>query len=123
MPCSTAGADGPQRLRCAPASFAPSAALPRARAVKYAVLASSHWPTPRGVSESESRRTKVTKLGEPVDFPLGGVVPGFQKAIGGQQVGSTVAVVMASADGYADGQPAAGIQKGQSLVFSIKILN
>ena len=38
-------------------------------------------------------------------------------------IGSTVAVVMASADGYADGQPAAGIQKGQSLVFSIKILN
>jgi peptidylprolyl isomerase len=29
--------------------------------------------------------------GAPVDFPLDGVVPGFQKAIAGQQVGSTVA--------------------------------
>ncbi len=61
--------------------------------------------------------------GTPVDFPLGGVVPGFQKAIAGQKVGSTVAVAMTSADGYPDGQPAAGIQPGDSLVFAIKILN
>jgi FKBP-type peptidyl-prolyl cis-trans isomerase len=61
--------------------------------------------------------------GEPADFPLTGVVPGFQKAIAGQKVGSTVAVAMTSADGYPDGQPAAGIQKGDSLVFAIKILN
>src|SRR5262249_12435724 len=61
--------------------------------------------------------------GQPVDFPLSGVVPGFQKAIAGQTVGSTVAVAMTSADGYPDGQPAAGIQKGDSLVFAIKVLN
>lgn len=61
--------------------------------------------------------------GEPVDFPLGGVVPGFQKAIAGQKVGSTVAVAMTSADGYPEGQPAAGIQPGDSLVFAIKILD
>lgn len=61
--------------------------------------------------------------GAPVDFPLDGVVPGFQKAIAGQTVGSTVAVAMASADGYPDGQPAAGIQPGDSLVFAIKILD
>jgi peptidylprolyl isomerase len=60
--------------------------------------------------------------GEPVDFPLTRVVPGFQKAIAGQKVGSTVAVAMTSADGYPDGQPAAGIQKGDTLVFAIKIL-
>lgn len=61
--------------------------------------------------------------GEPVDFPLNGVVPGFQKAIAGQNVGSTVAVAMTSADGYPEGQPAAGIQPGDSLVFAIKILS
>lgn len=61
--------------------------------------------------------------GEPVDFPLNGVVPGFQKAISGQKVGSTVAVAMTSADGYPQGQPAAGIQPGDSLVFAIKILD
>lgn len=60
--------------------------------------------------------------GEPVDFPLNGVVPGFQKAIAGQKVGSTVAVAMASADGYPDGEPRAGIAPGDSLVFAIKIL-
>lgn len=61
--------------------------------------------------------------GEPVDFPLNGVVTGFQKAIAGQTVGSTVAVAMTSADGYPDGQPAAGIQAGDSLIFAIKILD
>jgi hypothetical protein len=61
--------------------------------------------------------------GAPVDFPLDGVVPGFQKAIAGQKVGSTVAVAMTSADGYPEGQPSAGIQPGDSLVFAIKILS
>lgn len=61
--------------------------------------------------------------GAPVDFPLGGVVPGFQKAIAGQAVGATVAVAMTSADGYPNGQPRAGIQPGDTLVFAIKILS
>ncbi|MEB3050280.1 FKBP-type peptidyl-prolyl cis-trans isomerase [Mycolicibacter sp. MYC123] len=60
--------------------------------------------------------------GAPVDFPLNGVIPGFQKAIAGQTVGSTVAVAMTSADGYPDGQPGAGIRPGDTLVFAIKIL-
>jgi peptidylprolyl isomerase len=60
--------------------------------------------------------------GAPVEFPLTGVVPGFQKAIAGQTVGSTVAVAMVSADGYPQGQPAAGIEPGDSLIFAIKIL-
>ena len=60
--------------------------------------------------------------GEAADFPLTGVVPGFQKAIAGQKVGSTVAVAMISADGYPNGQPRAGIEPGDSLVFAIKIL-
>lgn len=61
--------------------------------------------------------------GEPAQFPLDGVVPGFQKAIAGQKVGSTVAVAMTSADGYPNGQPSAGIQPGDTLVFAIKILD
>ena len=61
--------------------------------------------------------------GSPAQFPLDGVVPGFQKAIAGQKVGSTVGVAMTSADGYPDGQPQAGIQKGDSLIFAIKILS
>lgn len=61
--------------------------------------------------------------GAPVDFPLNQVVPGFQKAIAGQTVGSTVAVAMVPADGYPQGQPRAGIQPGDSLIFAIKILD
>ncbi|MDT5067980.1 MAG: hypothetical protein QOK02_4135 [Mycobacterium sp.] len=60
--------------------------------------------------------------GAPAEFSLLRVVPGFQKAIAGQKVGSTVAVAMASADGYPEGQPSAGILPGDSLVFAIKIL-
>nr|WP_196248762.1 FKBP-type peptidyl-prolyl cis-trans isomerase [Rhodococcus fascians] len=60
--------------------------------------------------------------GAPVEFPLTGVVPGFQKAVAGQTTGSTVAVAINSADGYPDGQPRAGIEAGDSLVFAIKIL-
>jgi FKBP-type peptidyl-prolyl cis-trans isomerase len=61
--------------------------------------------------------------GAPVDFSLGGVIPGFQKAITGQKVGSTVAVAATSADGYPSGQPSAGIRPGDTLIFAIKILN
>lgn len=61
--------------------------------------------------------------GAPVDFSLGGVVPGFQKAIAGQKVGSTVGVAMTSTDGYPNGQPRAGIRPGDTLIFVIKILS
>jgi hypothetical protein len=61
--------------------------------------------------------------GIPVDFSLDSVVKGFQKAIAGQKVGSTVGVAMNPADGYPDGEPRAGIQAGDSLVFAIKILD
>lgn len=61
--------------------------------------------------------------GEPAEFPLDGVVPGFQKAIAGQKVGSTVAVAMTSADGYPQGQPRAAIAPGDTLIFAIKILS
>jgi FKBP-type peptidyl-prolyl cis-trans isomerase len=60
--------------------------------------------------------------GEPAEFPLDGVVPGFQKAIAGQNVGATVAVAMTSADGYPAGNPQAGIEQGDTLVFVIQIL-
>ncbi|MEZ0340815.1 FKBP-type peptidyl-prolyl cis-trans isomerase [Mycobacterium sp. pV006] len=62
------------------------------------------------------------QTGDPVEFPLDGVISGFQKAIAGQNVGSTVAVAMTPEDGYPSGQPAAGIMPGDSLIFAIKIL-
>lgn len=61
--------------------------------------------------------------GTPVQFPLNAVIDGFRLAIAGQTVGSTVAVAMTSADGYANGMPAAGIEIGDTLVFAIQILD
>ncbi|MEL4357402.1 MULTISPECIES: FKBP-type peptidyl-prolyl cis-trans isomerase [unclassified Luteococcus] len=60
--------------------------------------------------------------GQAATFSLRGVVPGFTKAIEGQKLGSRVVTMMTAADGYADGNPNAGIQKGDNLVFVIDIL-
>ncbi|MDP0399564.1 FKBP-type peptidyl-prolyl cis-trans isomerase [Tsukamurella strandjordii] len=56
------------------------------------------------------------------EFALTDVVPGFRKAIAGQQVGSTVAAAITSADGYPQGQPAAQIDPGDTLIFTITVL-
>ncbi|CAM2760003.1 FKBP-type peptidyl-prolyl cis-trans isomerase [Skermania piniformis] len=61
--------------------------------------------------------------GLPAQFQLGGVVAGFAKAISGQTVGSDVAVAITSADGYPSGQPQAGIEAGDTLVFVLRILS
>ncbi|MDF3284693.1 MULTISPECIES: FKBP-type peptidyl-prolyl cis-trans isomerase [Gordonia] len=61
--------------------------------------------------------------GQPAQFSLAQVVPGFSKAIAGQRVGSTVAVAIAPADGYPDGNPSAGINAGDTLVFAIVIVS
>ncbi len=60
--------------------------------------------------------------GEPTSFGVAGVVAGFGKALVGQKVGSTVGVAIIPADGYPEGQPGAGIEKGDTIVFAIKIL-
>lgn len=73
--------------------------------------------------DGQSFDSSYEGIGAPVDFPLNGVVAGFQKAIAGQTVGSTVAVAVTSADGYPSGQPQAGIEPGDSLIFAIAILS
>lgn len=60
--------------------------------------------------------------GTPETFDLSDVVPGFRRAITGRNVGSTLAVAMAPGDGYPEGQPSAGIEPGDSLIFVIQIL-
>ncbi|MBM7367050.1 FKBP-type peptidyl-prolyl cis-trans isomerase [Gordonia hydrophobica] len=60
--------------------------------------------------------------GEAAQFPANGVVAGFKQALVGQQVGSTVAVVIPSADGYPTGTPDGGIKAGDTIVFGLKIL-
>lgn len=62
--------------------------------------------------------------GIPADFPLGGVVPGFQKGIAGQQVGTRLIVAMPGADGYDSygGNSDSGIEIGDTLIFVVDIL-
>jgi hypothetical protein len=57
------------------------------------------------------------------EFALTDVVPGFRKAITGQQVGSTVIASITGADGYPEGQPAAQIEPGDTLIFAITVLD
>ncbi len=59
--------------------------------------------------------------GQTVTFDLGQVIPGFTKGLTGQQAGSRVVIAIPSADGYADGNPQAGIEKGDTLVFVVDI--
>lgn len=61
--------------------------------------------------------------GLPAQFSLDRVVTGFRKAIAGQKIGSSVAVAMTSEDGYPDGNAAAGIDKGDTLVFELTIVS
>ncbi|QDQ98843.1 FKBP-type peptidyl-prolyl cis-trans isomerase [Tomitella fengzijianii] len=60
--------------------------------------------------------------GRPEAFPASGVVPGFQQALVGQTVGSSVAVVIPPADGYPQGTPDGAIKAGDSIVFALKIV-
>lgn len=61
--------------------------------------------------------------GEPVSFPLDQVVPGFKKGLTDQKVGSRVLIAMPGADGYdsSGGNPQAGIEVGDTLVFVVDI--
>lgn len=66
--------------------------------------------------------------GEPVPFTVAEgegsqVIPGFSKAIIGQQVGSQVGVIVAPEDGYgAEGAPQAGVPGDATLFFVVDIL-
>lgn len=57
-------------------------------------------------------------------FPLEGVVPGFKKGIEGKKVGDRVLVAMTGADGYdqGGGNPQAGIEVGDTLVFVVDVV-
>ncbi len=61
------------------------------------------------------------KRGAPTQFQTTGVVPGFQKALEGQKVGSQVLAVIPPADGYKD-QAQKSIPANSTLVFVVDIL-
>ncbi len=61
--------------------------------------------------------------GAPATFPLQGVVPGFAEGLTGQSVGSRVLIAMPSEAGYAEGNPDAGIEKGDTILFVVDIIS
>ena len=60
--------------------------------------------------------------GQAATFSMDGVITGFKNGLTGQKVGSRVLIGMTGADGYAQGNPQAGIQAGDSLVFVVDIV-
>lgn len=62
------------------------------------------------------------KRGKEATFSMGGVIAGFKNGLTGQKVGSRVLIGMTGADGYPQGNPQAGIQKGDSLLFVVDII-
>lgn len=67
--------------------------------------------------ESFSRKQSVA-------FPLDQVIPGFQKGLEGQKVGSRVLIAMPGKDGYdaSGGNQQAGIQVGDTLLFVVDVV-
>lgn len=63
--------------------------------------------------------------GEPASFPIGvgGVIPGWDEGLVGQTVGSQILLVIPPDQGYGpDGNPDAGIEGTDTLVFVVDIL-
>lgn len=60
--------------------------------------------------------------GEPATFSTTGVVAGFQRALEGQTVGSTVLVSMAPSCGYGEAGSSGHELAGETLVFAVEIL-
>lgn len=58
-------------------------------------------------------------------FPLSQVIPGFQKGLTGQRVGSQVLIAMPGPDAYdgSGGNPEAGIEVGDTLIFVVDIVS
>lgn len=59
--------------------------------------------------------------GQPISFPLDGVVAGFSKGLVGQTIGSRVVISVTSDDGYPQGTPDGSIKPGDSLIFVVDL--
>lgn len=56
------------------------------------------------------------------EIALPDVVPGFRAALVGQRSGTTVITAVTAADGYPKGEPQAGVEPGDTLIFAIRVL-
>lgn len=56
------------------------------------------------------------------EVALPDLVPGFRAALVGQRSGATVVSAVTAADGYPKGEPQAGVDPGDTLIFAIRVL-
>lgn len=59
--------------------------------------------------------------GEPIEFSLSGVIPGWTEGVPGMKVGGVRRLVIPAAKAYGDKSPAANIPANSDLVFDIEI--
>lgn len=61
-------------------------------------------------------------MGEPISFPLSGVIQGWTKGVPGMKVGGTRRLVIPAAMAYGAHSPAANIPANSDLVFDIELV-
>lgn len=61
------------------------------------------------------------KRGEPVAFPLSGVIPGWQKGVPGMKVGGVRRLIIPAAMAYGERSPSPDIPANSDLVFIIQL--
>jgi peptidylprolyl isomerase len=76
----------------------------------------------RWVAWKDGRLLEDSYSGTPGSAALSGLLPGLQKGLVNQTVGSRVLLVVPPADGYPEGNAKPKIDKGESLVFVVDIL-
>jgi peptidylprolyl isomerase len=76
----------------------------------------------RWVAYKDGRLLEDSYSGTPGSAALSGLLPGLQKGLVDQTVGSRVLLVVPPADGYPEGNAKPKIDKGETLVFVVDIL-
>ncbi len=76
----------------------------------------------RWVKWSDGQLLEETYSTKPAGAPMAQLLPGMQKGLTGQTVGSRVLLVIPPADGYPDGNAEPKIDKGETLVMVVDIL-
>ncbi len=61
-------------------------------------------------------------MGQPISFPLSGVIAGWTEGVPGMKVGGTRRLIIPAAKAYGDRSPSADIPNGADLVFDIELV-
>ncbi|HET9412446.1 MAG TPA: FKBP-type peptidyl-prolyl cis-trans isomerase [Candidatus Saccharimonadales bacterium] len=60
-------------------------------------------------------------FGQPITFPLNGVIEGWQKGVPGMKVGGTRRLIIPAAQAYGSASPSPNIPANSDLVFDIEL--